>query len=65
MTIEEIVKSQEYRSVVADYRDTCLWFAKDVFAPKDRLQLEQILLAIETNGDMDAFKRAGRIRKWL
>lgn len=65
MTIEDIVKSPEYRSVVADYRDTCLWFANDASAPKDRLQLEQVLSSIEANGDMSAFKRTGRIRRWL
>ena len=65
MTIEDIVRSQEYRSVVEDYRDTCLWFANDVSNPKNRLQLEQILSSIEANGDMAAYKRAGRIRQWL
>ena len=65
MTIKDIVNSMEYRSVVEDYRDTCLWFANNVLAPKDRLQLEQILSSIETYGDADAFKRIGRIRSWL
>ena len=65
MTIEDIAKSKEYRSVVEDYRDTCLWFANNIFEPKDRRQLEQILSSIETYGDMAAYKRVGRIRKWL
>lgn len=65
MTIREIAESEEFRSVVNDYRDTCLWFANDVDHPSDRLQLEQILSSIEANGDAAAFRRVGRIRQWL
>jgi len=65
MTIKDIADSKEYRSVVEDYRDTCLWFAGNVFEPQDRMQLEQVLSSIESYGDMAAYKRVGRIRKWL
>ena len=65
MTIKEIAGSIEYRSVVNDYRDTCLWFASNVLDPKDRAQLEQVLSSIETYGDADAYRRVGRIRQWL
>lgn len=65
MSFREVVCSEDFRSVVSDYRQTCLWFANDAFHPQDEIQLEQILSAIESNGDMDAFKRVGRIRKWL
>lgn len=65
MTIREIVQSADYQSVVNDYRSTCLWFANDVLHPENELQLEQVLSAIESSGDIEAFKRVGRIRKWL
>jgi len=65
MTIEEIANSKEFRSLVEDYRGMCLWFANDVLHPKTRLQLEQVLSSIEANGDMSAYKKAGRIRQWL
>ena len=65
MSIRDIVDSDEYKSVVNDYRDVCLWFANDVYHPADEVQLEQILSSVETYGDMEAFKRVGRIRKWL
>lgn len=65
MTLEDILNSQELKSVVDDYRMTCLWFANDVYHPQNQIQLEQILSAIESSGDMNAFKRVGRIRKWL
>lgn len=66
MTIQEIAQSKEYRDIVKEYRDTCLWFADDkVYAPQDIRQIEQVLSAIEANGDLEAYKRVGRIRKWL
>jgi len=65
MAFCEIIDSEDYKSVVRDYRRTCLWFANDAYHPQDEVQLEQILSAIEANGDMAAFKRVGRIRKWL
>ena len=65
MKFGDIVKSTEYQSVVNDYRDMCLWFAGDVCHPKDRLQLEQVLSSIESNGDFAAYRRVGAIRKWL
>ena len=65
MSFREVVDSEEFRSVVRDYRQTCLWFANDAFHPQDEVQLEQVLSAIESNGDMEAFRRVGRIRKWL
>ena len=63
MTVEEIIKTPEYISVVDDYKDVCLWFAP--YHPHTGVQLEQILTSIERNGDLNAYKRVGRIRKWL
>ena len=67
MTVEEIVNTEEYRSLVEKYRGMCLWFApKDVaMHPKCPIQLEQVLSSLESYGDMEAYRRAGRIRKWL
>lgn len=65
MTVEEIIRTDEYQSVVNDYRDVCLWFANGVERPCNEVQLEQVLSSIETYGDVNAFKRTGRIRQWL
>ncbi len=65
MTVEEIIKTPEYISVVNDYRDMCLWFAPADCRPQNDVQLEQILTSIERYGDLAAYKRVGRIRKWL
>ena len=64
MKLSDIVKSTAYQSIVNDYRDTCLWFAGDVRHPKDILQIEQVLSAIEANGDLAAYRRVAEIRKW-
>ena len=65
MTVEEIVRTPEHISVVGDYKDVCLWFSPECYHPHTGVQLEQILTSIERNGDLNAYKRVGRIRKWL
>ena len=67
MTVQEISDTIQYRTLVKDYRDTCLWFADSrlVDHPSDILQLSMILSSIESNGDAEAFKRAGEVRQWL
>ena len=65
MTVKEIVESEAFKSVVEDYRDVCLWFADLSKPPRNEVQLEQVLSSIETYGDVNAFKRVGRIRSWL
>jgi len=65
MTIEEIVQTDEYQSVIADYKDTCLWSATGYEHPHSRTQLDYLLGCIATYGDAAAFKRVGKIRQWL
>lgn len=63
--VAEIAETPEYRSVVEDYRATCLWSMGDALHPRTREQIEQVLSAVERNGDLAGFRRAGEIRKWL
>ena len=65
MTVEEIVQTPQFLSVVEDSRDTCLWYMNSDLEPKNDLQLEQVLTAIENHGDLAAYKREGENRKWL
>ena len=65
MTVEEIIQTPEYISIVDDYKGMCLWFSPECYHPHTGVQLEQILTSIERNGDLNAYKRVGRIRKWL
>ncbi|MDD4061658.1 MAG: hypothetical protein PHW08_13295, partial [Kiritimatiellae bacterium] len=64
-TTQEVLQSREFQSVVDDYRETWLWFFYVKQTPAYEIQLEQVLSAIERSGDLAAFKRVGRIRKWL
>ena len=61
MTVEEIIKTPEYISVVDDYKDVCLWFSPECYHPHTGVQLEQILTSIERNGDLNAYKRLEQI----
>lgn len=65
MTDEEIVRSEDVRSAVADYRAMCLWNMAEGFYPQNREQVLMVLDCLEKYGDLDAYLRAGRIRKWL
>jgi len=65
MTIEEIVKTDYVKSAIADYRSMCFWNMAEDFYPKNREQLLIAVDCLEKYGNMDAYRRAGRIRKWL
>ena len=66
-TLGDYLTEAQLRTLVKDYRDTCLWFADGrlVDHPSDVRQLGMILASIESNGDANAFRRAGEIRQWL
>ncbi len=64
-TFQEIAATPEYRSLAEDYRATCLWSMGDALHPRSERQLEQVLEAIERNGDLAGYRRVGEIRKWL
>ena len=51
--------------LVDDYRDRCLWFLKRDYYPATALEALRVLDSIERNGDREAFKRAGEVRRWL
>ena len=65
MTTQEIIETEEFQSVVNDYRGMCLWFFPEDFKPRNTYELNRVLESIERYGDMAAYKRIGRIRKWL
>ena len=65
MTVEEIAKSDEFRSVVEDYRGMCFWNMAENWLPHTR---EEFLVAaenLEHYGDLSAYRKAGRMREWL
>lgn len=65
MTVEEIIQTPEYRSLLDEYRDMCLWYMDRDFVPRTPQDLMAVLDGIDHHGTMDAYRRAGRIRTWL
>ena len=65
MTVEEIIQTPEYRSLLDEYRDMCLWYMDRDFVPRTQQDLMAVLDGIDHHGTMDTYRRAGRIRTWL
>ena len=65
MTVEEIANTEEYRSLVEKYRWMCLWSFPEDILPKTKREMSLVLDAFENYGDMNAYRKAGEIRKWL
>lgn len=55
----------ELRELVDEYRTRCLWFLRPDLYPETRDQALRMLGYIERYGDLEAFRRAGRIRQRL
>ncbi|HEX9188393.1 MAG TPA: hypothetical protein VGB87_15045 [Vicinamibacteria bacterium] len=53
------------RELVDEYRGRCLWFLRRDYYPETPEEAEQVLRYIERYGDLEAFRRAARIRPWL
>jgi hypothetical protein len=53
------------RELIDEYRDRCLWFLRRDHYPASPEEAEQVLRYIEQCGDLEAFRRAARIRPWL
>ena len=53
------------RELIDDYRGRCLWFLSSDYYPATAEEAEQVLRYVERYGDLDAFRRAARIRPWL
>ncbi len=53
------------RALVDDYRDRCLWSWKRDYYPQSASEAVLVLEAIEGHGDLEAFRRAAEVRRWL
>ena len=65
MSVEDIAKTEEFRSIVEDYRGMCFWFMADDWFPNDKRGYEMAAENLEHYGDMRAYRKAGEIRQWL
>lgn len=53
------------RALIDEYRNRCLWFLDRDYYPETPDQARTVLAHIERSGDLNAFRRARRIREWL
>ena len=65
MTVEEIVNSEAFKSVVEDYRSMCFWNMDADFFPSNKREVLLALDNLEKYGDMKSYRFAGEVRKWL
>jgi hypothetical protein len=53
------------KRLVDDYRGRCLWFVREGYYPETREEVLRVLDAIQRYGDVEAFRRAGELRRWV
>ena len=51
--------------IVDQYRDQCLWFLRQDYYPATNAERLRMLEYIERYGDLDAYRRAARLKRWL
>ena len=51
--------------IVDEYRDQCLWFLRQDYYPATDADRLRMLDYIERYGDLDAYRRAARLKRWL
>lgn len=51
--------------LIDEYRDRCLWFLRTDFYPADPEEARRVLGYIERHGDLEAFRKAAEMRRWL
>jgi hypothetical protein len=54
-----------FEALCADYRTRCLWFLRADYQPVTTEEKLRVLMYIERNGDLEAFRRVAPIRQWL
>lgn len=54
-----------FEALYEDYRTRCLWFLRADYKPVTTEEKLRVLMYIERNGDLEAFRRAAPIRTWL
>lgn len=51
--------------LVAQYRARCLWFLREGYYPQTPADALRVLDSIQRHGDVEAFQRAGALKRWL
>ena len=57
--------SAAVNELVEQYRDRCLWFLRRDYYPATHEERLRVLAYIERYGDLEAYRRAGTLKRWL
>jgi len=60
-----IATDGEFNRLVDEYRVRCLWFLRPDYYPTTLGERLRVLEYIERHGDVEAFRRVARMRRWL
>ena len=52
-------------AMVDEDRDRCLWFLRSAYYLATDAERLKVLGYMERYGDLEAFRRAGRLKRWL
>jgi hypothetical protein len=52
-------------ALIDQYRTRCLWFLRVDFYPETLPEQLRVLSLVERHGDVEGFRRAKELRKWL
>jgi hypothetical protein len=65
MKTEIEVAMSRVRDLVQQYRAQCLWFLRADYFPGSVAEAARVLDYIQRHGDLEAFRRAGELKRWL
>ena len=65
MNSVELPGSEVIRQLVDEYRGRCLWFLRADYYPETKEEVLRVLASIQRHGDVDAFRRAGELKRWV
>ena len=65
MTPDPKALDDELAALVSAYRTRCLWFLRPDFMPTSVDEQLRVLGYIQRYGDLEAFRRASALRRWL
>ena len=51
--------------LIEEHRISCLWFLRPDYRPSTRDERVRALEQIERHGDLDAYRRAATLKRWL
>jgi len=65
MTPTSLPQEAALRCLVDEYRGRCLWFLREGYYPETASEMLRVLDSIQRHGDLEAFKRAGALKRWV